>query len=258
MPVRLRPSTFSQSSSVVSQRGASGPVMPALFTRTSTAPKDSRARSTSARTSSGLVTSAATPTALPPPSLSRSAAVVAPSSAMSATTTCAPAVERRSAMANPIPRAAPVTIATLPGSSRNTVSLLSLHAHHASLVDAGLPAIRRGRTASEHADDPRVVLGAEARGAARQVRPQRRGGQRGVEALFLGRTAHEAHVLDEDVQGALRGHELLLEHPLAAVLEHEGVGGAMPDGLEDEARVQVHRLCVGKRLCRRRDVHPAE
>src|SRR5215210_8673488 len=43
-----------------------------------------------------------------------------------------------------------------------------------------------------------------------------------------------------------------------AVLEHEGVGGAVPDRLEDEARVQAQSLGVGQGLSRRRDVHPAE
>jgi hypothetical protein len=32
----------------------------------------------------------------------------------------------------------------------------------------------------------------------------------------------------------------------------------VPDGLEDEARVQAQRLRIGQCLCRRRDVHPAQ
>src|SRR5215210_1808153 len=43
-----------------------------------------------------------------------------------------------------------------------------------------------------------------------------------------------------------------------AVLEHEGVGGAVPDRLEDEARVQAQSLGVGQALCRRGDAHPAQ
>ena len=77
-----------------------------------------------APTSSGLVTSAGAAAALPPSLRSRSTAAVAPSSSMSAITTLAPACDKRSAIANPMPRAAPVTIATLPGSSKNTVLLL--------------------------------------------------------------------------------------------------------------------------------------
>src|SRR5829696_7161129 len=100
--------------------------MPALLTSTSGLPNASMARSIIAPTSSGLVMSTTASTASAPPSRSRSTAVTVLSSSMSAITTWAPARERRSAMANPIPRAAPVTIATFSGSSKNTIQLLSL------------------------------------------------------------------------------------------------------------------------------------
>src|SRR5215212_11274584 len=71
---------------------------------------------------------------------------------MSATTTRAPARERRSAMANPMPRAPPVTIATLPGSSKNTIRLLSI-AHHTVTILC----VRRHPTEQGNPKPPYIV-----------------------------------------------------------------------------------------------------
>src|ERR687895_1718397 len=105
----------------------------------------------------------------------------------------------------------------------------------------GYTSIRR-RPLTEHPDDTGVVLGAQARLFPCQIQFQRCGGQRGLEAALLGGVAYETHILNEDVQGALWGYKGLFEHPLAAVLEHEGVCGAVPDRLEDEARCQTQSL----------------
>src|ERR687891_1753103 len=87
--------------------------MPAFWTRMSSRPNRKRVASTRASTDSFRLTSVATNAASP--CCDRRSAVARPSaSRMSAMTTRAPSSIRRSAIAAPIPRAPPLTIATLP------------------------------------------------------------------------------------------------------------------------------------------------
>src|SRR5919201_3608433 len=88
--------------------------MPAQVTRKSSRPNSFTACSTIASTSALLPTSHATASALPPPSLSLPAVSSAGSRSRSETTTAAPSEANRSEVAAPIPRAPPVTRATLP------------------------------------------------------------------------------------------------------------------------------------------------
>src|SRR5687767_12716468 len=87
--------------------------MPALLTRISSLPYVSIVCLISASTAAASVTSAPCATAVPPDAVI--AAAVASALVPRAThTTAAPPPARRSAIARPIPRDAPVTIATLP------------------------------------------------------------------------------------------------------------------------------------------------
>src|SRR5712691_11669448 len=104
-------SSFCQSANLNSSIGATI-WMPALLTSTSTFPNCSTVRATPASTCCSLVTSMATPSALPaPPS---SAAVASAAFWLrSAITTRAPSRTKVLAISLPMPLAAPVTMATL-------------------------------------------------------------------------------------------------------------------------------------------------
>src|SRR5215204_5987272 len=75
----------------------------------------------------------------------------------------------------------------------------------------------------EDAYDTGVVLPAQPERGSHLVETVRGVGERRPETLLLRSLAHQPHVLDEDVKGALRRDELTLQHPLAPVLQHEGV-----------------------------------
>src|SRR5579884_938892 len=124
-PSRLTPRTQSQSFSVVSVTGPPPPATPALLQRTWTGPNLSSTASASSSTDERLetsvtkcITSVAAPTS--------SAARASGRSSMSASTTCMPSAAKRSAMARPIPLAAPVTTAVRPGINTRP-SLLTAH-----------------------------------------------------------------------------------------------------------------------------------
>src|SRR5258708_40112603 len=88
--------------------------MPALDTRMSTPPKARATRSVALLTASSLVTSMATPIALPPALSIPAATFCAASRFTSAIAAATPWLASSSAMALPIPLAAPVTIADFP------------------------------------------------------------------------------------------------------------------------------------------------
>jgi hypothetical protein len=90
----------------------------ALLTRMCRAPKRSLAMPASCSTEAGSAMSTWVATAARPARRSWFASASAGSVSMSASTTAAPSRARRVAMARPIPRAAPVTIAALPASRR--------------------------------------------------------------------------------------------------------------------------------------------
>ena len=87
---------------------------PALLTSTSTVPKRWTAVLNKRSTCEASETSAATATAEPPAAASAWTTASAPAALMSFTTTCAPSRANRSAIARPIPPAAPVTITVFP------------------------------------------------------------------------------------------------------------------------------------------------
>src|SRR2546427_791788 len=99
--------------------------MPTLLSRRSSRPKRSSAASTIALQSSGLVTSASHPIALPPSASIIATVRAASSTARSTTTTRAPALANRIAAARPLPMPSPaapppVTMATLPSSPQSS------------------------------------------------------------------------------------------------------------------------------------------
>src|ERR1700674_5364549 len=91
--------------------------MPALLIRMSMRPNSAFARSTMARRSAREVTSVATASDLRPRAPTSSAVRLAPAWSISAMTISAPWCASSSAMARPMPRPAPVTIAACPLSS---------------------------------------------------------------------------------------------------------------------------------------------
>src|SRR5260221_2375176 len=115
-PVRLTSSTWRQSAGARSQLLALPPVMPALLTRMSILPKRARVADTAASMLPSSVTS--TPVPFTVSTAPTSAIVITKAAASrSHSATFAPEARRRSAIARPMPRAAPVTTATRPARS---------------------------------------------------------------------------------------------------------------------------------------------
>src|SRR5215831_2193751 len=114
----------SQSSSVLFVNGMpGGPAAPALLTRMSILPNDSRVRSTIVLTSAALVTSVFMATTLRPSPLTSPATFSALSTWMSGIAISAPSRASASTMPRPIPLPPPVTTATLPASRMETPSI---------------------------------------------------------------------------------------------------------------------------------------
>ena len=95
----------------------------ALLCSTSRPPKCFAAASIIAITEASSATSATWPTARPPAASISFATASAPAPFTSATTTAAPSRASSSAVARPMPDAAPVTIATLPASLPRSIRL---------------------------------------------------------------------------------------------------------------------------------------
>src|SRR5437899_7441037 len=116
----------SQSSSVLFVNGMpGGPAAPALLTRMSILPNDSRVRSTIVLTSAALVTSVFMARTLRPSPLTSPATFSALSTWMSGIAMSAPSRAIASTMPRPIPLPPPVTTATLPASRMETPSIYS-------------------------------------------------------------------------------------------------------------------------------------
>src|SRR5579875_1623286 len=109
-PRRCTPSTVSQSSSDILNSRLSRST-PALFTSTAGGPSSAATRSTAAVTWSVLLTSAPTAIACPPASPIALTVPAQLSSSRSITATAIPSAASRIAVAAPMPRAAPVTMA---------------------------------------------------------------------------------------------------------------------------------------------------
>ena len=115
VPFRLTSSTAFQSSSFMRSSRPSR-VMPALFTRMSMRPSSVSNRSAIAATSAHSATFALMTSARRPCDNTARAVSSARVTSRSTTATSAPSRAKASAMARPIPWAAPVTIATFPAS----------------------------------------------------------------------------------------------------------------------------------------------
>ncbi len=102
------------SSGSTCQIGPNGPGTPALLTRRSIGPSTSSTLATACAIEPGSVTSQRTPTAWPPASRIACATTSSSTSERDSSATEAPMPARRSAIARPKPRPAPVTSATCP------------------------------------------------------------------------------------------------------------------------------------------------
>jgi hypothetical protein len=131
-PRRFTRSTRSSSSAGISSTGACGKI-PALFTRMSNPPNLATHCSTMRWPASSSPTSSASVSTLPWAPASRSAAHRSAASSRSTSSTSAPPSTNRRAMANPMPIAAPVTIARRPSRLNGPQSVMSL----ASVACAG-------------------------------------------------------------------------------------------------------------------------
>src|SRR6266851_8725666 len=106
--------TASQCATSISRKCTVGSDHAALFTRTSTVPNARTVSSKRRSTAASSPRSAATAMAFPPPlAISSTIGARRPPSVLPCTTTCAPSAARTSAVALPMPRLDPVTIATL-------------------------------------------------------------------------------------------------------------------------------------------------
>src|SRR5213078_3190799 len=112
-PRRLTSMTWSQSSSFMRTRRPSR-MTPALLTRMSTRPNRCLAASTNRSASSRITASATTPRTAPPCASSSFAERWSRSASRPETTTAAPSSASNAAIARPMPRPPPVTIATRP------------------------------------------------------------------------------------------------------------------------------------------------
>src|SRR5215210_279115 len=142
-PRRLMATIRSHSSSVTSAIALTSFSTPALLKAASSRPKVSMVSSRAAFTSSVHVTSHATASARPPSSSIRRAVSRTFCSKMSETTPAAPSRANASAVARPMPLAAPVTNATfpawLPWSFVAISRSFSRRRRHSGLTSSGLP-----------------------------------------------------------------------------------------------------------------------
>ena len=113
-PQRLTPSTHCQSASVNSQDAPTTGGTPALLQRMWTAPNASIVLAARASTSAARETSVRTGSTVAPPAFISDAVLARAPSSTSARTTFIPSAAKRSAIARPMPLAAPVTTAVLP------------------------------------------------------------------------------------------------------------------------------------------------
>src|SRR5262249_23289746 len=119
--------------------------MPALLIRMSIRPNSTRARSAIALRSARDVTSVLTTLTRRPRPLTSDAVRSAPAWSSSATTMSAPIPASSSAVARPMPRPAPVTIATCPDSSMSDL----LYIYDGVGARAGAPCRRPGALPSD-------------------------------------------------------------------------------------------------------------
>src|SRR6185437_361014 len=117
---------------------------------------------------------------------------------------------------------------------------------------------RRGGGAAQNLDDGGVVGASEAGAAAGKVELLSCAGKRGGVGLRAGRFGDQTHVLDENVNRGTDVVVRIVDHPGAAVVEHERCGRAVPKHFPGLTGVQAERLGVGKRLRGDRDMHPAQ
>src|ERR1700688_409199 len=242
-PLRLTASTRSSASSSRSTTG-DWAMMPAMLAMTSSVPKLDTASSTSESTSPGTVTSTPRASARAPASSSCPAVVTAPPVSMSAHSTAAPAAPSSTAVARPMPDAAPVTTATRPARSKGTrasgftTASRLVHGGDAPVYGAGQAPGRPEQGVAVAGDLlPRQLLGQPHDGERqrhRAVGPE--DGGRDL-AETIGRTLHE--LLEEVllVRQVLDGHRQCAS---AAVAARQGAAQ-----LEVGHRLEVERVPPG-------------
>src|SRR3989442_6602908 len=204
-PFRSTANTRSHSASVISVASKSA-LTPALFTSTSIAPHAPAAASIARRTSPSAVTSARRNSTAPAPRPRPTARPAA--SSTSTNVTRAPSSTNFSTIAKPMPRAPPVTSATLPA-SRPIAALPPRARTLAERLDVArggldeMPHRRSGaaRIARANRVQDRAVLRQRGLGADRQP-------ARGSEAHEERRIDHAAHLLEQIVAARLEDREV--------------------------------------------------
>src|SRR5213594_4347519 len=214
----------SQSSSVLFVNGIpGGPAAPALLTRMSILPNDSRVRSTIVFTSAALVTSVFIARTLRPSPLTSPATFSALSTWMSGIAMSAPSRAIASTMPRPIPLPPPVTTATLPASRMETPSIYNR--------------CPGGTHDSTPAQKPQLVRAQR----PRRLRPSLVAQGRGIQRRRLRRPPGRGHR-----QLVVRAHEL--QRPPAAGrrrrqarrLERGRLPGRVPDHLAGRSSDEAH------------------
>src|ERR1700691_2271472 len=231
-PRRCTPSTVSQSSSVILNSRLSR-ITPALLTSTVGPPSSLATRSTAASTWSRWLTSAPTATARPPASAISFTVPAQPASSRSRTPTAIPSAASLSAVAAPMPRAEPVTIATV--CVTECLLLCPVLCPERAVVRAAVSLFRTGRGARcrlpqlAAGQRPLVYLvGAVGEPQRTRARPQV--GQR--ELLAHPSPAVSLDRLVDDPLGHGGGHDLdRLDLGVRALVAH---GVHQPRGLEHE------------------------
>src|SRR5215468_8274536 len=124
-----------------SHSGPTGPLMPALLTRMSTAPSRPRSSATAAAVARWSVTSATAAAAMPPARRISPAAAASSSADRAISPTAAPAPASRALSSLPTPRPPPLTSATIPSSGRPPPSPHSAGARIAIVASVVMAAV---------------------------------------------------------------------------------------------------------------------
>src|SRR4051794_34780566 len=189
---------------------------PALLTSTVGAPRVSTTSPTTRSTASSSLTSAANAAARTPRAASRSAVSLAVASSMSRHATAIPSAPRRSAMAAPMPRPAPVTMATTCSGGVYVVS---------AVMRLFLPSTPRGQPGASGVGDHRPALPADGDPeAVRGEEPRRTRLVERVERCDL-EACPSDQVHDRPGQVATAEHPLVQRLETALGASHLLVGG---------------------------------
>ena len=129
-----------------------------------------------------------------------------------------------------------------------------------ALVSQLLRCARFTRVRRQNSDDPGVVRGTEASGLSNQEELLCGSGQGQWNVGCAADGCHDSHVFDEDVDSGFDfgAAGVRLQHPRAAIGEHERAGGALRQSVDDQGWVKIKTACQRYRFRRRSDVYAGE